>query len=708
MCEPWSRTGDTPTRRGGQKAGVIAIGAFIALFNFWVVADYDIICTQSPYDDAWFLHRGEHAYWFDGGEPYSSVASFLKEPPYPLFVALTHRLGIPLYLAHLAFYFIAAAVLSACLVYRQSSAWVGLVVFAAATIHPLPAYVFRRSVHDSIYTSLLLLSAAALLWQLKRSGEPGRWRRWLVTGLVLGLFWNTRQERELALIVIGLVLMVGAVTEWRRRDTIGGCLRAWTVEWIPPLGILAVITLAFMGANYARWGVFSLTDMRAPNFRRAYQALLRIKPDQPLAYVSITRDMRLRAYEVSPSFRELEPWLEGSIWEANNPSWASTQDIPLLEYSGGWFVLCLRQAADAAGHCKSATASEEFYGRVADEITRADLPTRRLPPIGGWSVHPDPEVYLSRVWPSWRTVWFSIWAYPGDELPQADDDLRPESQRLFDRVARRCADRSMSESGARGRIRHLLWTAYLPTQEPWFATAFLVSAIVLVLPAASVRWPYYLLPAVLFGAYGAARTMVFVLFDASMFPGTDIRYLLPAVVSFTIVAAWLWADGVQRIGGDLTARLRRDWAPAESRRRFTRTALAAGLSLLSAVLFVQWRHQRTQPPDTHEMVGVVFADANNIHGWARLKENPHAPAQVDLYFDGKLAATVTADAFDKEGLLDRRIGTGHHGFSLPTPDVLKDGGQHFITAKVAGTNYQLWQSPLPVRFRALTEGEDKK
>jgi hypothetical protein len=58
----------------------------------------------------------------------------------------------------------------------------------------------------------------------------------------------------------------------------------------------------------------------------------------------------------------------------------------------------------------------------------------------------------------------------------------------------------------------------------------------------------YLLPAFVFTAYGAARTAVFAVFDASIFSGTEIRYLLPATVSFTVAGAWLLADGVRRIG----------------------------------------------------------------------------------------------------------------------------------------------------------------
>ena len=138
-----------------------------------------------------------------------------------------------------------------------------------------------------------------------------------------------------------------------------------------------------MGANYLRWGVFAVSDLSTPNFKAAYRGLLRIRPDHSIRYVSITRDMRERAYAVSPSFRELAPFLEGQTLTDCSAGWRNFQNVPPEEYSGGWFVVALREAAAESGHYQSAGETEAYYGRVAEELRAAEaegrLATRWLP-----------------------------------------------------------------------------------------------------------------------------------------------------------------------------------------------------------------------------------------------------------------------------------------------------------------------------------------
>jgi hypothetical protein len=100
------------------------------------------------------------------------------------------------------------------------------------------------------------------------------------------------------------------------------------------------------------------------------------------------------------------------------------------------------------------------------------------------------------------------------------------------------------------------------------------------------------------------------------------------------------------------------------------------------------------------MVGVLRADNMRIFGWARLKERPEVPAQVEIFIDDKKVAVVAADEVLPEfQLAQRRIGTGRHGFSIPTPAEIKDGQPHVIKAQVVGTNYSLWASPLTVTLK---------
>jgi hypothetical protein len=153
------------------------VASSIFLLAVWLNADLDAVGGPSEGDDGWFVRTAASACWF-GTEDYSSWTLY-KEPSYPLFVAMCYQLGIRLRVAQEAFYLAAGGFLAWSLAYRQTRSWVGLVVFAAVAFNPLHFTVLQGVYHDPFYASLLMLVAAALLWQYKRRGEPGRWRRWL-------------------------------------------------------------------------------------------------------------------------------------------------------------------------------------------------------------------------------------------------------------------------------------------------------------------------------------------------------------------------------------------------------------------------------------------------------------------------------------------------------------------------------------------------
>jgi hypothetical protein len=251
-------------RRTLLKAAVVGI----VLFDFWLMADQEVAVEPGPYDQSFFLEKANCGYWFDEG--YSHISSFLKEPTYPLFVAACQRLGLPLRLGHEALYLAAAGFVGWSLVYRQTRAEVGLLLFAVLALLPMHFFVFQSVLHDSIYTSLLMLALGSLLLQFKRRHEPGRWRRWLESGLALGLLMNTRAEHLLTAVPLSVLLGADAVCVWRCRPTWWRAARSWLGEWAPPLAIASGITLAIMTANYQRWGVFTVSELQAPRFNAAY------------------------------------------------------------------------------------------------------------------------------------------------------------------------------------------------------------------------------------------------------------------------------------------------------------------------------------------------------------------------------------------------------------------------------------------------------
>jgi hypothetical protein len=99
---------------------------------------------------------------------------------------------------------------------------------------------------------------------------------------------------------------------------------------------------------------------------------------------------------------------------------------------------------------------------------------------------------------------------------------------------------------------------------------------------------------------------------------------------------------------------------------------------------------------------VTSGDAEQILGWAWDLRRSGDPVRVDVYADDSLLGTVVADQFPQD-VADARVGDGRHGFSLATPDSLKDGKAHAIQIKVSGTEQTLAEGAL----LAQALGQDK-
>jgi hypothetical protein len=96
-------------------------------------------------------------------------------------------------------------------------------------------------------------------------------------------------------------------------------------------------------------------------------------------------------------------------------------------------------------------------------------------------------------------------------------------------------------------------------------------------------------------------------------------------------------------------------------------------------------------PDTFDG-SLDVADSTHITGWAWNSSQPDAAVKVDFYDGNTLIGTVTADEF-REDLLKDKKGNGKHRFMYHLPDELRDGKEHTIHARYAGTDADLPKSP---------------
>lgn len=103
-------------------------------------------------------------------------------------------------------------------------------------------------------------------------------------------------------------------------------------------------------------------------------------------------------------------------------------------------------------------------------------------------------------------------------------------------------------------------------------------------------------------------------------------------------------------------------------------------------------------PGTYEGT-LDVADSTGLQGWAWDEEEPDTPLRIDIYDGDKIITTVMADK-SRDDLKGVGKGNGVHGFSIPLPDVLKDGKPHNVGVKISGTDFSLVNSPQTVIYSA--------
>ncbi|WP_229311795.1 putative Ig domain-containing protein [Larkinella rosea] len=91
--------------------------------------------------------------------------------------------------------------------------------------------------------------------------------------------------------------------------------------------------------------------------------------------------------------------------------------------------------------------------------------------------------------------------------------------------------------------------------------------------------------------------------------------------------------------------------------------------------------------------GFVYGiDCETFRGWAWDRDKVNTVITVDILDGANVIATIPAGDF-RQDLLNAGKGNGKHAFSFPIPASLKDGRPHQLTARVAGSNFQLKNPP---------------
>ncbi len=534
----------------------LGLGFALTATKLWLSRGQGIYALGSAgHDDQLFIQLAEYLVHGDWLGPYNQL-TLAKGPAYPLFIAASFALGLPLFLSQQLFYAGACAVFVRALRPAITSAGWRFAIYALLLCNPMTvdAPSMGRVLRQHIYGPLALLIIAGLVaLYLRRQESVRRSLPWvLLLGFSAGMFYLTREE-VLWLVPSGLLLAGGYLYgAWQisyaavRRAGVM-LLVAFTVATMPVMIVSA--------QNYRHYGWFGTCEFRASEFKEAYGTMLSVAVGPELPFVPVTQAARRAMASVSPTFAEVQHQLDAGIGRG----WAEASEFfthlppERQEIGGGWMMWALRDAVWEAGPNRNAAQTLAFYQQIADEVNTA-IDTGRLP--GGARRHGFmPRWPAAQSGPFWSTALefsdfvFSFRHFSARPPPTSGS---PESLEQFRDLTRERLSPPEGELDVVGAVRYLLnldkvnWLhATGRAMRPVLLVLFIVAqtlAIMRLLHAAlRQEWSYPLtLAAAAWGAC-AASVLMHAMIQVSSFPVRTISSFAPIYpLLLVFIAAMFW------------------------------------------------------------------------------------------------------------------------------------------------------------------------
>jgi hypothetical protein len=348
------------------KRWLLIVYAVLVIFRLWLSGDRDILATNSPYDEFWYIASASRNIWGGG---YDHMA-FSQMPIYSSWLLALKLMGIPARLGIDIFWVVSSLYLAITLSRLTRQSLTGLFVFVLLIFHPYSFFLFDRALTETLLATLSLCALAACMdvWLSRnaRSVLAPKAALWIFV-VTYALAYFTRKEGVVLLVPL---LTLAAISLLSRKAW-------WTQPFKQCLGfnfILApLLAVLFVGLsiatiNYVKIGLFVNNELSASGYQRAIKSLNSIDVGRTPRHATVTKAARALAYEVSPTFKELQPFFDGEPGQqlAANPQIGVEGEI-----GNGWFYWAFRDAGAYAGWFTKAKHADKKYAAIADELNQA-------------------------------------------------------------------------------------------------------------------------------------------------------------------------------------------------------------------------------------------------------------------------------------------------------------------------------------------------
>lgn len=334
------------------------------------------ILSDMPHDDGWVV---THALYILRGEwlgPYDQF-TLIKGPFSPLLMAFSAYIGVTFRGLNTALYCLACVVFIVAISPIIKNKWLQIFCFLVLLFNPI-TYALetgQRIYRNAIGQWEILLIVACLIAIFLRRNEY--WKRlliWaLICGLTLGTFFQTRED---GVWLYPLVLGMAFATVIAFLVEKGGPKKKIAL-FLLPVAMALLLNGVTTVANYVYYGAPIVNDRSGGNYAKVAGDLYAIKPsaDDDRLYTSETyKDLYYtiyvstmeKAFAASPTLNSASQSIRDAI-----RMWASWEIIKSGQVSTDHMLFALRDGVKAAGHYKSLSETEAFYGKVHEELQLA-------------------------------------------------------------------------------------------------------------------------------------------------------------------------------------------------------------------------------------------------------------------------------------------------------------------------------------------------
>lgn len=324
--------------------------------------------------------------------PYNYL-TLAKGIGFPLFLAISYKIGIPLLSFYSIFYTIACLIalfpIRRIIKNRplQLIAFL-LLLFCPASMDNNVQLIYRNML--IIPQSMLLISSVMMMFYHINDNDKKKLILWSLSASFTWVFmWHTREDTiwSIPLLITSFIILLFQILKNRQTNFFSKpILSKLLIALLPFIFLFSSIHIISL-TNYIHYGIYTTNQLNNSNYTKAVMLIMKVKPTQEIEHVEITHDTLLRLYEISPSLATLKDTIEYD-YEHNSGLVAAYENNG--EVNEDLITWVLTGAANAKGYYQEAQTAENFWHDVYEEInsainqgkleTRVILPSRSLIP----------------------------------------------------------------------------------------------------------------------------------------------------------------------------------------------------------------------------------------------------------------------------------------------------------------------------------------